>query len=228
MNFRLFALVLSSVTFCENVFAAGAFRPTAETVHTGDIVFHESQSGQSRALKEATGSRWTHMGLVLNQKGKLFVAEASSTVMLTPWETFIQRGAGGRYIVKRLKKLPRSKEPLQTTLERSLRRFQGKKYDIWFEWSDSLIYCSELVWKIYRESFGIEIGQLQKFRDFNLSSPAVQELIRKRFSQTGKRFNLDEPIVSPVAMFESDLLETVQDCDSVPCIQFNKSSQQNP
>ncbi len=38
-------------------------------------------------------------------------------------------------------------------------RFTGKSYDLYFEWTDETIYCSELVWKIYKEALGIEIGK---------------------------------------------------------------------
>ena len=43
-------------------------------------------------------------------------------------------------------------------------KFKGKNYDLTFEWSDDKIYCSELIWKIYKRSTGIEIwieGSLQ-------------------------------------------------------------------
>lgn len=40
-------------------------------------------------------------------------------------------------------------------------KYIGKDYDLYFEWSDSRIYCSELVWKIYKESIGLEIGNLE-------------------------------------------------------------------
>ena len=40
------------------------------------------------------------------------------------------------------------------------RQLEGKHYDFWFEWSDERIYCSELVWKIYRRGLGIELGEL--------------------------------------------------------------------
>ena len=42
----------------------------------GDIVFHESQTRQSRAVSEGTGSPITHMGIVYLKKGKPFVYEA--------------------------------------------------------------------------------------------------------------------------------------------------------
>ncbi len=43
-------------------------------------------------------------------------------------------------------------------------------------------------------------------REFNLRDPAVQAKARERY---GSRMPLDEPVISPVAMFDSPLLVTV-------------------
>ena len=78
--------------------------------------------------------------------------------------------------------------------------YEGKPYDLYFEWSDARIYCSELVWKMYRDAMGIEIGGLQKLREFDLADPAVKAKMRERY---GTNVPLDEPVISPAAMFES-------------------------
>jgi len=82
----------------------------------------------------------------------------------------------------------------------------GKPYDLYFEWTDERIYCSELVWKMYRAAAGLEIGSLQKLRELDLGDPAVKSKMRERY---GKNIPLDERMISPAAMFESRLLTTV-------------------
>ena len=82
-------------------------------------------------------------------------------------------------------------------------KYAGKNYDIHFDWSDDKMYCSELVWKIYKEAFDIEIGQLQKLGEFNLEDPIVKRKLKERY---GHQIPLEEKVISPVAMFESDLL----------------------
>lgn len=84
--------------------------------------------------------------------------------------------------------------------------FAGKPYDLTFEWSDSRIYCSELVWKMYQRALGIEIGSLEKLRSFHLDDPLVRAKMRERY---GAKVPLDEPAIAPSAMFDSSLLETV-------------------
>jgi hypothetical protein len=85
-------------------------------------------------------------------------------------------------------------------------RFRGKPYDLYFEWSNRRIYCSELVWKIYKEGLGVEIGRLQQLREFDLSSPAVRAKMKERY---GSRIPMGEPVISPAAMFDSEKLVEV-------------------
>ncbi|MEW5978574.1 MAG: YiiX/YebB-like N1pC/P60 family cysteine hydrolase [Acidobacteriota bacterium] len=86
------------------------------------------------------------------------------------------------------------------------RKFQGKSYDLYFDWSDDKIYCSELVWKIYKRSLGVEIGNTQHLGDFDLSDPVVMTKIQERWKGSPPQ---DEVVISPRAMFDSDNLVTV-------------------
>ena len=54
----------------------------------------------------------------------------------------------------------------------------------------------------------MEIGRRQRLRDFDLSAPAVRRKLAERY---GSRIPLDEPVISPAAMFDSDeLVEVVR------------------
>jgi hypothetical protein len=85
-------------------------------------------------------------------------------------------------------------------------QFVALDYDLYFEWSDERTYCSELVWKIYEHGAGIELGNLQRMKDFDFSHPAVQEKIRERF---GVSLPLEQAVISPEAIFSAPNLETV-------------------
>ena len=173
----------------------------------GDIIFHTSRSSQSLAIQKATKSRYSHMGIVYLKEGKPFVFEAIEPVKLTPLKDWVSRGKGGHYEVKRL---ANSKDVLTSEiLTRMLevgKSFEGRHYDLYFEWSDDRIYCSELVWKIYRRALGLEVGKLQTMAEFDLSDPVVQATIRQRF---GDALPKDETVISPAAIFNSNLLVTV-------------------
>jgi len=183
-----------------------AFSAPLPVVQEGDLIFQTSRSAQSLAIQRATSSPYSHMGVVFFRHGKPFVFEAVSTVRYTPLGSWIRRGKGGHYVLKRVK------EPLSSEEKANLRAhaavFEGKPYDLTFAWSDERIYCSELVWKLYQRALGLEIGTRQRLRDFRLDDPAVRTKLKERH---GAHVPLDEPVISPAAMFQSPRLSTIAD-----------------
>jgi hypothetical protein len=173
----------------------------------GDIIFQESRSSQSRAIQLATKSRYTHVGMIFKQNNQWMVLEAVQPVRYTPVKAFIARSTKGRFAVKRLANADAALTP--QTIEKMKQLAQtmlGKNYDLYFEWSDSSIYCSELVWKIYERVLHVEVGKLAQLKEFDLSSPLVKAMIQQRY---GNKIPYEEPVISPEAMFRSELLTTV-------------------
>lgn len=180
----------------------------ASTFREGDIIFQESESAQSQAIQLATGSRYSHCGMVYEANGDYFVYEAIQPVQTTPLQEWIERGKDGHYVVKRLKNADSLLPPVVLKkMKRAGRRFNNKDYDLYFEWSNDRIYCSELVWKIYHKGAGIELSTPEKLGDFKLDHPAVTQKLAERY---GKKIPLDEMVVSPEAIFDSKLLYTVR------------------
>lgn len=180
-------------------------RPSAEyQPQNGDIIFHTSESSQSLAIQKTTKSKYTHMGVIYLKNGTPFVFEAVGPVKFTPLRDWVARGKDKHYVVKRLAD---AKEVItQEAVNRMLavgESFRGKPYDSYFEWSNDKIYCSELVWKIYKRALNIEIGKLQTMAEFDLSDPVVQKEIRERFGDSVPK---DETVISPAAIFASNLL----------------------
>jgi hypothetical protein len=91
-------------------------------------------------------------------------------------------------------------------LKQAAGSYEGRSYDLYFEWSNERIYCSELVWKIYRDAVDLKLGKLQKLREFDLADPIVKTRMRERY---GAHVPLDEPVISPAAVFASPLLVPV-------------------
>ena len=184
--------------------------PTPEpNFQNGDIIFHSSNSAQSKAIQLATNSPYSHVGIIYIENEQVQVFEAVQPVKLTPIKDWINRGEGGHYVVKRLKNAATilTEEALQKMKDVGT-PYLGKNYDIYFNWSDDKIYCSELVWKIYKKALNVELGKLQKFGDFNLSLPIVQQKLKERY---GDKIPLEEPIISPAAIFASEELLTVME-----------------
>lgn len=180
-----------------------------DLLKNGDIIFQNSKSTQSKAIELATHSQYTHCGIIYIKDHEYYVLEAVQPVKITSLASFIARGNAGHYVVKRLKK---SKQLLTDSVLNNMKtignQFLGKDYDITFEWSDDKIYCSELVWKIYKRGAGVEIGKLATLKEFDLSNELVKRIMRKRY---GNNINYREKVISPAAVFESNQLETVKE-----------------
>lgn len=199
---KISILVLLSFVFL------GSTSAFAVTYQDGDLIFHESQGPQAKAIQEATGSKWTHVGMLFLKQDKWQVAEAVQPVRYTSLSSFISRGKNGAY---RIYRVPGLKTEQKQDLRAQVDAFMGRDYDIWFEWSDDLIYCSELVYKTFFRATGIEVGQVQKFRDLKLDGPYVKEMIRQRVENTGRELDLNEPIITPVAQIRDTKLVLVEE-----------------
>jgi uncharacterized protein YycO len=170
----------------------------------GDIIFQTSLSSQSKAIQLATKSKYSHCGMVFDEN-ILYVYEAIEPAKLTPLKEWIARGENGKYIVKRLKNPEVLNQNYKKFCDES-NVFWKKHYDYSFDWSDDKVYCSELVWKSYKRGLGIELCKLQKLSDFDLTNEVVKKKLKERY---GNNIPKNETVVSPSAIFESELLETV-------------------
>ena len=88
-----------------------------------------------------------------------------------------------------------------------LKKGERKNYDLTFAWSDNKIYCSELIWKVYQRATGLEIGELQKLSDFDLTNEVVKKTMVERY---GDKIPMNEIVISPSSIFYSGLLTTVK------------------
>lgn len=195
----LIVLILFGLLGCQNT--------EFQRLQNGDIIFHTSNSSQSQAIQAATNSKYSHLGMIYIDNDNYYVFEAVQPVKMTPLQDWIKRGKGGHYVVKRLK----NSDKILTSdalakMKKIGQQYMGKNYDLYFEWSDERIYCSELVWKTYKNALGIEIGKLQAFEEFDLSHPAVKEKLKERY---GENIPMQELVISPDQMFRSSLLKTI-------------------
>ncbi|NBB29323.1 YiiX family permuted papain-like enzyme [Cellulophaga sp. BC115SP] len=174
----------------------------------GDIIFQISLSAQSKAIQLATQSQYSHCGIIYQKGKEYFVFEAVQPVKLTPLKEWIARGKNQHYVIKRLKNAQSILTPkVLVSMQKEGEKFRGKKYDIYFGWDDQRIYCSELVWKIYKRGANIEIGKLQRLRDFDIDHKVVRKKLKERY---GERIPLSEKVISPASIFEDSQLIEVE------------------
>lgn len=203
-------IILLVLSFCFTLlFSCGNSKSIITEFQNGDIIFQTSESEQCEAVRIATNSKFSHCGIIFIEKGKTYVYEAVQPVKITPIEDWITHGKNSKYVVKRLKN-----SEVKLTVEQldAMKKYGSnmlnKNYDIYFGWSDSEIYCSELVWKIYKYGANIELCNTKELKDFNLSNPIVQRIMYQRY---GSQIPLHEKVVAPSQLHESELLETVFD-----------------
>ena len=169
----------------------------------GDIIFQTSESSQSNAIKLATNSDITHCGIIFKKDKQTYVIEAVQPVKITRIYKWIANGKKNKYVVKRFENLKKSQT--QNMKDYGINLI-GKDYDLHFGWDNKKIYCSELVWKIYKNGANIELCKLKKLKDFNLSNENVKKVLKQRY---GNNIPLNENVVSPSQIHDSKLLKTI-------------------
>ncbi|MGB4775018.1 MAG: YiiX family permuted papain-like enzyme [Daejeonella sp.] len=174
----------------------------------GDLIFQASVSEQSKAIQLATRSKYSHCGIIYRKGNDYFVLEAVQPVKRTPLDQWMARGKDGHYVIKRLKNAGQILTPSTIKNMKDMGdKWKGKNYDLYFEWSDDKIYCSELIWKIYQRTTGVELGKLQKLSEFDLTNDIVKKKMKERY---GTKIPMNEIVISPASIFESDMLSTVK------------------
>ena len=190
------------------------------TLQTGDIVFQESGNSQSFAIALASGSLYTHTGLIeISADGRVNVVEATGPVRTTSLDKWIEHGTGGRITIKRVKGLEAyaARKALAAA-----HAHDGKPYDYFFYKGRDAIYCSELVHLAFKDGAGLTIGAEQRVKDLNIDNAAVRSLIEARWLQypecVAKKaasfgacypMILEETLVTPASVARDAKLETI-------------------
>lgn len=209
---RLLLLAASLILVCASAYFVLVDKnrqttPDAPAFREGDIIFQITTSPQSGAIQLATGSQYTHCGVLFEKDGQIYVFEAIKTVSWTPVEQWTDRGVDKHFVLMRLKS---DRGQLAPTALQAMKRtgqdMEGKPYDLLFQWSDDKIYCSELVWKIYERGANITLAPLRTLKEYHLDSALVRAIIKERY---GHEINLDERVIAPSDLMKSPLLEKI-------------------
>ena len=193
---------------------------TIPPLKTGDIVFQTTTGGQSTAIMFASGSIYTHMGVIeLDKNGKPMVVEAVGPVRTIPFEKWLGKGVGRRVTIKRIKGL--NDTDALAAVARA-HHYDGLPYDIYFYESRDAIYCSELVYAAFKEGAKLTLGVEEKVSELHIDDVAARSLIEQRWRQhpacqTRKAANfkacykliLDQKLVTPASIARDQKLELI-------------------
>ncbi len=158
----------------------------------GDIVFQISKSQQSPLIQYATGSLWSHCGIIVMKNGEPYVLEASNVVKLTPLTSWVNKGRLTWHLQYRVFDKP---------IKINYQKYLGIPYDSQFSLNNKKYYCSELVWMIYKEQFGIELCSPKPLSSYNTFG--LSKIMKKRGIKSTSLF------VAPSDLLESKYLKEI-------------------
>ncbi len=169
----------------------------------GDIVFQSLPSADLvDAIEGVTNSPYSHCGMVIKKDGEWFVREALGVVHDTPLNRWIIRGDDFRVDAFRLKDEYQKYVPL--FIQKS-KDYLKRPYDSQYRMDDESIYCSELVYKAFRDATDKGMGELQKLGDLNWKP--YKDVIAKYARMD--EVPLDRIMITPRSVAESTMLEQV-------------------
>jgi len=169
------------------------------------MIFHTSKSTQSKTIKLLTNSKLTHCGIIFHKDGVPYVFEAVQPVKITPLNKWINRGIQKKYIVTRYKHSISKKD--MDNMYQYAKKQLGKPYDLKFQWSNSKMYCSELIYKTYLAG-NITLTKCKTFNDYNLNHPEAKKMISQRYNDGISR---TETVIAPVDLYNSNMVKTIYD-----------------
>lgn len=170
-------------------------------IREGDFVFQHLPGRLTRVIADVTNSQYSHCGIVVNKPEGLYVLEAIGPVKETPLHYWIARGVGARVAVVRLKEEYRKKIP---AIVKAAYHYRNLSYDIQYEWDDSKIYCSELIYKAAQKGAGIALAQFVKLGDLDWRHH--EKFIRYI---TGGTLPLNREMITPHDLVYSDKVDIV-------------------
>ncbi|RBP37670.1 permuted papain-like amidase YaeF/Yiix C92 family enzyme [Roseimicrobium gellanilyticum] len=200
-----FALLVATTTFCD---AGGKKAAAPKTSYyqpqEGDILFQSlPHMPIVDAIEGCTKSPFSHCGIVhKNAQGIWVVIEAIGPVRETPLPLWTMQGREAKFWVRRLKSAHQKQIP---AFVKAAKVYAGRPYDIHYKMDDEAIYCSELIYKAYRDATGKGLGVLMKLGDLDWKpwTAVIKEI-------EGGNVPLEREMITPKSLAEANELEVVE------------------
>ncbi|MEZ0277462.1 MAG: YiiX/YebB-like N1pC/P60 family cysteine hydrolase [Roseimicrobium sp.] len=170
----------------------------------GDILFQSlPHMPLVDAIEGCTKSPFSHCGIVhKNAQGIWIVIEAIGPVKETPLPFWTMQGRDSKFWVRRLKAEHQKRIP---AFIKAAKVYRGRPYDIHYRMDDEAIYCSELIYKAYRDVTGEGLGKIVKLGELDWKPwTAVIEEIE------GGKVPLERQMITPKDLAEAVELEEIE------------------
>ena len=199
-----------------------------ESLRDGDVVFRLGDTRVlwgffplSRCIARATGSRFSHTGVVAVERGEPVVYDCAAVgIQRRPFGSWMQDNIGA-FGVKRLK--PEQRRHIPGALVYCRRVFEAQvPFDRGFKLDDDRLYCVELVEKAFRSaglplSEPVRIGDWKNLGQFPLTTLSVLTLSAWMLDAP---ITLDQPVYVPgddrEGLWASRWLEKVTETEPTP------------
>lgn len=177
-------------------------RAWGHRIQAGDILFQDLDCGlRCSLIRSVTHSRYTHVGIVLQEAGRLQVWEAFAPVGPVDLVDWVHRGIHEQVAIYRLR------APLAGHLPHiadAVRRLRDRPYDPDYQWDDEQIYCSELIAKAVNQAEGTTIFAPRPIGALGPHAELIKKMSSGRLTETTE-------MVAPVDLVRSTQLERVVD-----------------
>ncbi len=185
----MLALLFGSCGFTGKSGGVSGYQPVE-----GDILFQSLPNPAGLdlvdAIEGATGSPYSHCGMVFQEDGRWQVIEAIGPVKITPLDDYVARGRGKQVWAYRLDEPSRAKFPVALA---AMKRDLGKPYDPRYRFDDEAIYCSELIWRGWKSATGRELGSTVTLGSLNWQpyQPVIEAI------EGPGNLPLERPMITP-------------------------------
>ena len=139
----------------------------------GDLIFSSIDLLVCRQVARETGSWSSHVGFAIKENNQWMIVESKVPfVCKTPLRKFLQRTRQGQIMVRRLKQPLTSEQINKVKLLAS--NHVGKFYHPGFDFNSDRQFCSKLVYLIYKEAMGVELGTVQTLEQLLNQNPQAR------------------------------------------------------
>ena len=183
----------------------------------GDIVMQTAMTSQTNAILVATGSIYSHAGIVKKIGDKYNVVQTGLHVEEIPLDDWINQGNFKRFAVYRHSGMTQEKAQAIFAYATPL---YGKGYDFMFLFNNDTYYCSELPYLAFKEQ-GLAIGQVQKIKELYVDNSLVKKVIEQRWqkhpvcNEKAKDFTecydiiMNQELVTPVSLTRGEQVKQI-------------------
>ena len=165
-----------------------------------------------RRVATATGSKTSHVGITFKKpNGDWEIAESTfPKSKFTPFQKYINRSENGWFVIRRYKQgLTQDQvQILRSECEKRMNIF----YHLGFRYESRRLFCSKLVYEVYKSAVGIEAGTLETFDRLLASQPSTSLSFWRAWFFGFIPWS--RITVTPESQFSSELFETVYESNN--------------